>query len=155
MPKNTMERDIICMFDVVVLESSGLHAHLAEKISSDEGDLLYRACEEAQTLLATSGLSPSLWQRLTALRTTFLQLLDRKLGRGHRLCCRLRERQIDEDQWLRLEGLKRCPGPETEKSQYDRLVIDILDQATTCIQDLHPRLLGPSAHRLLSQRVNS
>ena len=53
----TMEKDIIWTFDVVSVERSGLHALLAGKVSNDEGDHLYSACEQAQTLLLTEGQS--------------------------------------------------------------------------------------------------
>ncbi len=76
----TMEKDIIWTFDVVSVERSGLHALLAGKVSNDEGDHLYSACEQAQTLLLTEGLTPRVWKSLSALRNTLLTVVETKLG---------------------------------------------------------------------------
>ena len=147
----TMEKDIISTFDVVSVERSGLHALLAGKVSNDEGDHLYSACEQAQTLLLTEGLTPRVWKSLSALRNTLLTVVETKLGTHHRLCCILRDSEIDRELAGRLESLREitCVGSGAGQTQLDRLLIDLFDSAIACVQDLHPRLLGPSHHMLV------
>ena len=147
----TMEKDIIWMFDVVSGDCAGLHAHLAGKISTDEGDELYHACEEAQTLLVIEGLTTSVWKSLSALRSTLLAVVETKLGRGHRLCCRLRYSETDQELAGQLESLRELQGAGSEvaRTTPDRLLIDLFANGLTCIQDLHPRLFGLAAHQLV------
>ncbi len=146
-----MEKDVTWTFHVISMQFSGLHALLAGKISIDEGDELYNACEQAQTLLVTEGLTPHVWKSLSALRHILLTVVETKLGTHHGLCCMLRDGEIDQELAGRLESLRAIAlvGSGVGQNQLDRLLIDLFDSGLTCVQDLHPRLPGPSEHRLL------
>ena len=136
------QRDILYMFDVISANSQGMQAVLAAKMTSEEGDLLYRACEEAQNLLATTELSQSMWASLGRVYNIFMQLVEAKLGRKHHLCS-LRGTDTDAAVWQRFEALENATG-----DGYIGFVSRLIDNGTMLLQGLHPRLSASSAFRL-------